>query len=350
LLRRGRQGIALGAGQDKTFYLEPYGGSALLAGQSGIGKSTLATALTEQMADNQFEFCVFDPEGDYDELENAVTVGDIESPPSPEEVVRLLRQASTNLVVNTQHLTARERPQFFLELLPQVSALRQSTGRPHWLLIDEAHHLLPAGRPAAQLISEELPAAVFITVHPEAMSPDALRSVDVLVAIGLDAARVVTAFCDAIKVDVPQIERVPHDDEVLVWRRSSGEPPRYIEAIQPKQVHKRHTRKYAEGHLGKDLSFYFRGPEGALNLRARNLVQFLELADGVDDRTWMHHLQRGDYSAWFSRVIKNDELAEAAAQIESDAHVDAQESRRRIRAAVVQRYTAPVRIEDRGNS
>jgi hypothetical protein len=182
------------------------------------------------------------------------------------------------------------------------------------------------------------------------MSPDALRSVDVLVAIGLDAARVVTAFCDAIKVDVPQIERVPHDDEVLVWRRSSGEPPRYIEAIQPKQVHKRHTRKYAEGHLGKDLSFYFRGPEGALNLRARNLVQFLELADGVDDRTWMHHLQRGDYSAWFSRVIKNDELAEAAAQIESDAHVDAQESRRRIRAAVVQRYTAPVRIEDRGNS
>ena len=64
----------------------------------------------------------------------------------------------------------------------------------------------------------------------------------------------------------------------------------------------------------------------------------------------MHHLQRGDYSAWFSRVIKNDELAEAAAQIESDAHVDAQESRRRIRAAVVQRYTAPVRIEDRGNS
>src|SRR5262249_8963806 len=160
----------------------------------------------------------------------------------------------------TQHLTLKERPQFFLQLLPQVAALRASTGRPHWLLIDEAHHLLPAARATAPLLPEELPAAIFITVHPEAMSPDALRSVDVLVALGLDAAGVVTEFCEAIKVDAPPIERAPRDDEVLVWRRSSGEPPRYIQPIQPKQVHKRHTRKYAEGDLGKDLSFYFRGP------------------------------------------------------------------------------------------
>ena len=55
--------------------------SVLIAGKSGIGKSTLATALTERMAERQFEFCVFDPEGDYDELENAVSTGDAKSPP-----------------------------------------------------------------------------------------------------------------------------------------------------------------------------------------------------------------------------------------------------------------------------
>jgi hypothetical protein len=61
---------------------------------------------------------------------------------------------------------------------------------------------------------------------------------------------------------------------------------------------KRHIRKYAEGILGADNSFYFRGPYNALDLRAQ-LWSFFQIADGVDDRTWTHHLRQGDYSAWF---------------------------------------------------
>ena len=95
------------------------------------------------MAERQFEFCVFDPEGDYDELENAVSTGDAETPPTAAEAIKLLRRAGTNVVISTQSLKVEERPAFFAELLPQVGALRARTGRPHWLLIDEAHHLLP---------------------------------------------------------------------------------------------------------------------------------------------------------------------------------------------------------------
>ena len=47
----------------------------------------------------------------------------------------------------------------------------------------------------------------------------------------------------------------------------------------------RHIRKYAEGALGEDKSFYFRGPANALNLRAQNLTIFMQMADGVDDET-----------------------------------------------------------------
>ena len=43
-------------------------------------------------------------------------------------------------------------------------------------------------------------------------------------------------------------------------------------------------------------SFYFRGPENALNLRAQNLMIFLQMAAGVDEATWLHHLHAGDYS------------------------------------------------------
>jgi hypothetical protein len=60
---------------------------------------------------------------------------------------------------------------------------------------------------------------------------------------------------------------------------------------------RRHIRKYAEGRPGEDKSFYFRGPERALNLRAHNLLLFPQLDDGVDDATWLHHLRQGDYAA-----------------------------------------------------
>jgi len=184
-----RHGIRVGVDRDqREVSLETHRGSVLIAGSSGIGKSTLATALTECMVERQFEFCVFDPEGDYDELEHAVSIGDAASPPRNEETLKLLRQFRVNVVVNTQALAVTERPPFFGKLLPELAALRARTGRPHWLLIDEAHHLLPASREdVAQVLPEEIPAAVFITVHPGMVSPDALKTVQTVIALGDNA-------------------------------------------------------------------------------------------------------------------------------------------------------------------
>jgi hydroxymethylpyrimidine pyrophosphatase-like HAD family hydrolase len=342
ILPPARHGIALGHdGAGQEILIEPYAGSVLIAGKSGIGKSTLATALTERMAEQGFEFCVFDPEGDYDELQNAVSIGDPTTAPTTQEAVKLVRQHATNVVINTQFLNTNERPAFFTNLLPHVAALRAQTGRPHWLLIDEAHHLLPAARrDVCQILPENIPAAIFVTVHPDAVAAEALKGVETVVALG-DATEVIASFCRVLGIEPPQIERQPGDEEVLVWRRGSDGPARVIAPLRPKQSHKRHTRKYAQGDVGKHESFYFRGPENALNLRAPNLGLFMELAQGVDDRTWMHHLRRGDYSAWFRKVIKDSELADEAAEVEADAALKADESRQRIGQAIIQRYTAP---------
>src|SRR5207248_188487 len=42
--------------------------TTLITGSSGAGKSTVVTALLEQMRDLAFQFCVVDPEGDYSEF------------------------------------------------------------------------------------------------------------------------------------------------------------------------------------------------------------------------------------------------------------------------------------------
>ena len=140
-----RRAIRLGTDRhNRDVCLNPDEGCVLISGSSGIGKSTLATALTERMAEKAFQFCVFDPEGDYSDLEGAVSAGTVKSPPNSEEVLKLLRKLDANVVVNTQALGVDERPFFFAALFPHISNLRAQTGRPHWLFIDEAHHLLPA--------------------------------------------------------------------------------------------------------------------------------------------------------------------------------------------------------------
>jgi HAD superfamily hydrolase (TIGR01484 family) len=342
-----RHGLRLGVDRNKEeILIEPHRGSILIAGSSGIGKSTLAVALTERMTEGHFAFCIFDPEGDYTELDNALSIGNSRDHPNVDEGLKLLRKAEGNLVVNTQSLAVADRPAFFAKLLPKVAELRASTGRPHWLIIDEAHHLLPASREnIAQIMPEEMPSVIFITVHPDAVAVEALKRVQVVVALGAKAGDVIAQFCASVGVEPPQIDQSPGDDEVLLWNRTSGQAPKAVKPERPQQAHKRHTRKYAEGELGEDHSFYFRGPNKELNLRAQNLILFAQIADGVDDQTWEHHLRAGDYSNWFRDIIKDQDLAEVAAAIEEDHSLSAADSRKKIGEAISERYTAPSRPE-----
>jgi len=93
--------------------------------------------------------------------------------------------------------------------------------------------------------------------------------------------------------------------------------------------------------LDEDRSFYFRGPQGRLNLRAQNLALFIQIAEGVDDSTWLHHLRAGDYSRWLAESIKDPELASDVAMIEKSS-LDARESRARVKEAIGRGYTGAI--------
>jgi hypothetical protein len=108
---------------------------------------------------------------------------------------------------------------------------------------------------------------------------------------------------------------------------------------------RRHTRKYAQGELPPDRSFFFRGPDKRLNLRARNLIQFLQIAEGVDDDTWEFHLRNGDYSEWIRRAIKDSGLGAILHSIEHDRSLSPAESRERVRLAIERQYTLPGTVE-----
>ena len=211
--------------------------------------------------------------------------------------------------------------------------------------MDEAHHLLPADwQPAPEIMTAGMTSMIFITVHPDQLSPALLARMDVVAAVG-DApekriAQVAAASNGAAPAKAPV---VLESGEALVWLKHSRQAPFKLRIAPSTGERRRHLRKYAEGELGEDRSFYFRGSDNRLNLRAQNLVLFMQVGDGVDDETWQHHLVRGDYSRWIGDSIKDGDLAEEVRAVESAAdRFTPRASRREIRSAIEKRYTLPV--------
>ena len=316
--------------------------TVLVTGSSGGGKSTVVTALLEQMQDLCYQFCVVDPEGDYAELRDAIILGDSSQVPRIGEAIALLEKPETNIVMNLLAIEPSERPSFLTSLMPELVRMRAASARPHWLVFDEVHHCLPAKWHQTQAtLPRELPGVIAVTVHPEEVAPDFLGSVSTVIGVGDGASRAIVKFCQATGRKPLETEVVPQEGQVVVFDREGR--VQLVSAPKPKEKLKRHVRKYAEGELGEDKSFYFRGPAGALNLRAQNLATFLQLAGGVDDNTWLHHLREGAYSRWFRDAIKDDKLAAEAVAVEQDRSLSAQDSRGRIKEMVERRYTAPAK-------
>jgi hypothetical protein len=247
------------------------------------------------------------------------------------------------VVVNLLGVKLDERPTFFAGCLPRLQELRVKHGRPHWIIIDEAHHLLPKDwTPATETLPRDLRQLMLITVHPDWVSRAMLEQVNAVIAVGAEPEQTLASFANAVGSPPPSgapTQLQPGD--VCLWLRDSGEPPLRV-AVEPGQLElRRHRRKYASGEIPEQDQFFFTGPEGKLNLRAQNLLIFMQIAEGVDDATWDYHLRRGDYTAWFREAIKDDDLANAAQAIQDDTTLSATDSRRDLRAQIEERYTLP---------
>jgi HAD superfamily hydrolase (TIGR01484 family) len=342
--RLNRYHTHIGKTQDgKSVRIPPHGINVLITGSSGAGKSTLTTGILERLFDLSYQYCIIDPEGDYDTFEHAVPIGNRKHAPSEDEVVRLLKNMDGNVTVNMVGMPLQDRPGFFLKLLPKLLELRHETARPHWLIVDEAHHMLPGPWDLHTVpYFEFLTNMLYVTLLPNALPPTVLQTIDVVIAVGEQPENTIANFCEIIGVDMPPMQpTLLARGEVVVWNRKTGEPPVKVITPRNRTERRRHVRKYAEGELSHERSFYFRGPEDKLNIRAQNLILFMQLADGIDDDTWMYHLKHHDYSQWFRMQIKDEDLADEAEMIENKEDISPEESRKLIRAVIEQHYTLP---------
>ena len=335
--------ILLGKRTDGTaVQLSPYGHNILVAGPSGSGKSTLTAGIIERLIKKDYQVCIIDPEGDYGTLRDVVVLGNQWRAPSVTEVLSILEDPEINLSVNLLGIPLDDRPDFFAQLAPNLQAMRARTGRPHWLVVDEAHHMLPASwGHAAAILPQKLHEIILVTVHPDHVAPAILTPINVVVAIGHSPEQTLKNFASAIGEPL----RWPKDlsyqpDGVVIWLLQDEQAPFTMQAQPGRAERIRHLRKYAEGNL-RWHSFYFRGSDKHHNLKAQNLVVFCQIAQGIDEATWMYHLRRGDYSRWFRHTIKDDHLADETERVEGRTDLEPWQTRQIIEELVNARYTLP---------
>jgi HAD superfamily hydrolase (TIGR01484 family) len=306
----------------------------LVIGNSGAGKSSYVTWLTERMVQAHQGFCIIDPEGDYLTLEDAVTVGGLTVPPTTEESVHHLLQAQLNVVVSALALDPAGRVQLFGELLPFIQDLRSASGRPYWLVVDEAHYMLPhcALWPPGFLGNI---GAVIVALDFDQVCPSLLNGVNVLVTLGSTARELVEQFASRLRRRCPDFpERLSGPEYACLWNLQNDNQVVLLDQVKPAQKHHRHSGKYVAGDVGAWHAFRF----PSLGQSASNLTEFLKASTRLGEPALGSHLQAGDFSNWFREVIRDDVLANKTRVIETDSRLAPSVALQQITRVVQSRY------------
>jgi HAD superfamily hydrolase (TIGR01484 family) len=334
--------VAIGRRTDGSLLtVPPYGMNIMIAGPSGTGKSTVAAGLVERLAHQAYQLCIVDPEGDYGTLPDIITLGNQNHPVSVNEVLAMLEDPKITLNVNLLGIPLADRPEFFGQLFPSLQAMRTRTGRPHWIILDEAHHMLPSEwAPIGRALPQRLGETVLVTVHPDHVAREMLLQMDLMIAVGPAPRRTIEKFAHATGRPLEWPTGLDFEKRKAVVWFPGKEPPSSVEIIPGTAERIRHHRKYAEGHM-RYRSFFFRGPDNRHNLRAQNLAIYSQIAEGIDEKTWLFHLHRGDYSRWFRGAVKDRYLADQVEQIERRRDLSGSDSRKLIRSLIEARYTLP---------
>jgi hydroxymethylpyrimidine pyrophosphatase-like HAD family hydrolase len=328
-MRHPRRRVVLGTTRsDRELSLGVTGRNVVVSGDPRSGKSWVGGLLCEQLILHGYSVCVVDPEGDYAGLEalpRVTVVGGDDPPPLPHGLLRLLRHPDRSIVLDLSRQSHLEKIDYLRDVLPQIMVVRQRTGLPHRLLIDEAHYFLcePA---AMSLLNLELGGCTVVTYQASRLHPDVLRGADVfLVTRATDPDEVAAlAGVSRAAVDLDEWNRVlaslAVDEAALLPGPEEAEGRlRRIRLAARLTPHVRHRMKYLDVPIADHHAFVFSLAGGE---RVRTLREFVEVLGRTEPERLHDHLQRGDFSKWIAGVFGDRYLATRIRHLEDSYRLD----------------------------
>lgn len=319
----------------------------LVAGGTLAGKSFVAGMACEHLVAAGYTVVVFDLEGDHavlGELPGVVRLGGSEeAPPSPDELEQVVSNGSS-AVVDVSLLSPLDKHRYASAAVDHLAALRTATGRPHWYVIEEAHHAVQPEAVQHRLFDDPAWGVLLVTFRPWDL-PDraraAMDAVTVLPGRGADSeetAGVVSDLTGASAAHVDEALARLEPGEALLAHRDQPDLVRYRVGGRS-TAHVRHQRKYADGSLPPSRGFHFRLRPDCEH-EASSVREFHRVLQACDADAFAFHAARGDFSRWIREVLQDRWLATAATALEEavQAGDDPQPAQEHLAATVSSRY------------
>jgi hydroxymethylpyrimidine pyrophosphatase-like HAD family hydrolase len=219
--------------------LATHGHSILVTGHEKTGKSALVRGMLERLCSQGYQFCVIDGRGEYLDFEPALVFGTLEHAPDPLEVFTALEKPDVHAIVGLAAIAPADRAAFYDGFAEGLEAARLKSGRPHWLVIDDAQELLPRERAKGAHIAEN---TIYVTSDPDDVAPDILADVDTVIACGSTGKTAIDQFAAALGIAKPaEALRAPAAHEALVWFHRTDRVPALV-AFEPGITLKREIR------------------------------------------------------------------------------------------------------------
>ena len=262
----------------------------LITGGAGSGKSYLAGLVAEQLLRLRYSLCILDLEGDHVGLagmRGVIVLGQSDPLPTPEYLGKLLLHRFGSVVLDLSTQTDDKKRTYVREVLDYLQRLKQDTGLPHWIFLEEAHVAL--GDEGALGLAEH--GICLVTYHPQDLSEKALRSAD-------------------LTIDLQEMgATLRQRDQSVATSFTLGHRT---------TMHLRHLHKYEQALLPENRRFFFRDDKRATETVAANLAEFAALLTHVPEAVVRHHARGRDFSRWILDVFRDSHLAHEIRDIEKE--------------------------------
>ncbi len=267
----------------------------LVGGPSGSGKSYIAGLLAEKLIELGYDMLVFDPEGDYAtlaELPGVISVGQ-HAIPEPDDLIAFLRRRGS-LVVDLSAHSTEHRERFLRRFGPPLAEFRNKTGRPDWVLVDEAQVPYNQHSRLAVFHQPSLYSHLIVSYQVGQLDQQVLDGIDITVTPTGD------------------------DSTALISRKDDTSPGVVVKLARRQLGHLRHQHKYTSWGVPAERGFWFRdGPGPANGAVAHNLEELKRMLPSCSDDALRHHASGHDFSRWVDNVFADHDLAAEMAIVES---------------------------------
>jgi hydroxymethylpyrimidine pyrophosphatase-like HAD family hydrolase len=324
---RARRRLLLGHTEDgREFSLAVRGRNVLVAGDAKSGKSWVAGLLCEQLILHGYCVCVIDPEGDYRSLEmlpGVTLLGGEDPPPTPRDLLRALRYPDRSVVIDLSHRAQDEKIEYIRTTLPALNRIRQETGLPHRILVDEAHYFLQDAD-ARHLLDLDRNGYTFVSYWAGRLPKELLAATEVMIVTRESSPTEIEALCRCCakcgQIDRPRwgtLSGLRSGQAVALPITEEAGGDFRLFTIGPRLTpHVRHREKYVDVPVTEHRAFVFTGHGRSPEYRARTLREFVRRLEHESGAHLQGYLRRNDFSRWISEVFGDRPLAEQVKELE----------------------------------